>query len=176
MKKPSVTELLKILNKPKLMYWANKLGLKGQSLSDYSKIKKMRGSEHHMDVELYLKNGEIRDESSSRLMIEFFNNFNVLKVEEKIECEYFQGRVDLLLEKDNVKYVVDMKTNFKKPYLDHYLQLNAYKMCIDSDEIAILSIPDFTMTYLSNSNEDKYVDLLKQLSNIYKTLKTIENE
>ena len=34
-KKPSVTELVKLLDVPALMNWANRIGLEGISLKDY---------------------------------------------------------------------------------------------------------------------------------------------
>ena len=52
----AITKLIDLLDKPALVGWANKLGLKGLSLNEYSCRVKSEGTNKHNDIELYLKN------------------------------------------------------------------------------------------------------------------------
>ena len=56
MKKPSVTELIKLLDKPALMYWANKQGLAGIDIKTERKKWLNDGTSMHSQVEEYVKN------------------------------------------------------------------------------------------------------------------------
>lgn len=168
MKKPSVSELLDLLNKPALLNWANRIGLEGLTLDHYRKAKMMQGTSIHKEIENCFKNGEPFSN------IEWQNNFNtlfenieILSIEEKIETEWFQGRLDVRFRKDNFIYLADFKSNHKKHYLENILQLTAYKMATNNDKVAIISVPDFKLMPLKIKDFTPYEIILKSLSTIY---------
>ena len=85
-KKPSVSKLLDLLNKPALMYWANNLGLEGMSLKKYRKRRLSLGTSLHKQVEYFLVDGLIPDnELLKNNFIDFFTDIEVLGVEQKVE-------------------------------------------------------------------------------------------
>jgi hypothetical protein len=50
MKKPSVTDICKILDKPALLKWSNKLGLEGIDLNYYQNSVLNRGIKKHKEI------------------------------------------------------------------------------------------------------------------------------
>lgn len=174
MKKPSVTELLDLLNKPALMNWANKIGLQGIKLSEYRKEKTTSGTNIHNQLEKLLKYGEeIEDKYLQNAIINQLKTYEVVGVEEPIETEYYQGRCDLILSKNKELYVFDFKRGFKKPYLEHYLQLTAYQYALNADRIGIIRVPQVDIIELTNDKKELYQELLINLSNIYKIKQSI---
>lgn len=171
-KKPSVSNLLDLLNKPALMYWANNLGLEGMSLKKYRKRRLSYGISLHKQVEYFLVDGLVPDnELLKNNFISFFSDIEVLGVEQKVENKFFQGRYDVKLIKDGKTYICDFKSNFKKTYLQQYLQLTAYRMIENVDNIAIISLPDFRFVDISLSDYSIHENILINLSNIYKLKK-----
>lgn len=167
-KKPSVSKLLDLMNKPALLYWANNLGLEGMSLKKYRARRLSLGTSLHKQVESFLKDGLIpNNELLREKFITFFNDIEVLGVEEKVENDYFQGRYDVKLVKDGKTYICDFKSKFKKPYLEQYLQLTAYRMIENVDNIAIISLPDFRFVDLTLEDYSIFENILINLSNIY---------
>lgn len=170
-KKPSVTELINLLNKPALIKWANKLGLNGISVDDYKKNKLTSGTNIHNQIERLLKYGEsIEDSFLENALLNKLSEFEVVGVEQNIETEYYQGRCDLILKKENELWVCDFKRGFKKAYLDHYLQLAAYKESVNADRVAIIGVPNVDFVELTNDKHELYNEILINLSKIY-TLK-----
>jgi hypothetical protein len=168
MKKPSVTKLLDLLNKPRLIDWANKIGLQGIEVNEYRKNKLSSGTNLHSQIEQFLKNKINFSDSLVQFRAEcLFEEYEVLGIEQPIETEYFIGRYDIKLKKDNIVYLCDFKSNHTKHYLENYLQLCAYKMASSSDRIAIISIPDFTFMELELKDFSTYEQILINLSNIY---------
>src|SRR5258705_13839097 len=53
--KPYVTDLIKLLDKPALLNWANKIGLKGVALKDYRQKALSAGKDWHARVESKLR-------------------------------------------------------------------------------------------------------------------------
>lgn len=83
-KKPTVTELINLLDKPFLLKWANKIGLEGISLDDYRKQSKGDGTNVHRQIENDFK-GKLPFENDK--FKSFKSKYEVLEVEPKIECE-----------------------------------------------------------------------------------------
>ena len=54
MKKPHVTQLLDLLNKPALLNWANKIGLQGINIDEFRKNALRKGSARHREIENFL--------------------------------------------------------------------------------------------------------------------------
>jgi len=168
MKKPSVTELCDILNKPALLNWANKLGLQGKSIKSYSKNVLSDGTRRHKEIEDYLLHGVDIDDISLKEKIEsIFGSSEIISIEESFENDHYKGRCDIRFIKDGINYVADFKRKFKKPYLEHYIQLIAYKIHFGSEKIAIIDLSEFKMIELSLYNENEVKELIYNLVNIY---------
>ena len=168
MKKPSVSELIGLLDKPRLLPWANKIGLEGISLNSYRQEKLANGSSNHKMVENFIKHKTPYLNKFTQIRAEmFFEGIEVLGVEEKIETDYFTGRYDLKIKKNGIIYMCDFKSNHRKHYDENILQLAAYKMASNSDKVAIISLPDFDWMPLEINDFSIYEDILKNLSNIY---------
>lgn len=171
MNKPTVTELLDILNKPALMKWANKIGLQGISLDDYRAKSKKEGTSLHKQIEEYILNGVCFEDSSIQTNFEKFQSDKVFKeIELSIETEFFRGRLDAkIIYKDSL-YLCDFKSN-DGIYLEQKLQLTAYRMADRNCKIAIVKIPEFTFKEVVINDFKPYEDLLIELSKIYHLLK-----
>lgn len=172
MKKPSVTELIKLLDKPALMKWANRIGLQGIELDEYRKNILKAGTSIHSQIELFIKeNKPFEREQDQSNYLEFIKDKSVIKVEEKIETDWFTGRVDLIVEWNGKTYICDFKNNQENIYFENVLQLTAYKMAIPCDFIAVIGVPKFKfMPVYSIKDFTPYEEIIKSLSNIY-TLK-----
>ena len=175
MKTPSVTELCDILNKPALMIWANKIGLEGIKLSSYKKESTKSGIKKHKVIEDYLIHGlEIEDVEIRSNVEGLFNNVEVLSVEESFENEMYRGRCDIRFKKDGYEYVCDFKSKFNKPYLEHYIQLIAYKQHFNTDKIAIIDLRTFTLFELSLQYENEISEIINNLISIHKLKQIIK--
>jgi hypothetical protein len=169
--KPSVTELIKLLDKPALLKWANKIGLEGIKLEDYSKKVMQQGTSIHKQIELYIKykipfENKFHQESFDM----YFKDKEILSYESIIETEWFKGRLDLKILFKGKTYVCDFKLNQKFVYFENKLQLAAYRFAENADGVGIISIPDFTFLPVIIKDFTPYEEILKSLSNIY-TLK-----
>lgn len=169
--KPHVTKIIGLLDKPALLNWANKIGLKGVNIKDYQSRAMASGSSLHLQTERYIKDKiPFEDKNVQENCDSFLNNIEVLGIEETIETDYFIGRLDLRFRYLNEIYIIDFKSNQKYVYFENKLQLIAYRMAKECNKIAIVSIPDFTVIPVFIENFEPYEEILKCLSKIY-TLK-----
>lgn len=166
----SVTKLIDILNKPALLYWANNLGLSGVNIREYYEEKSNQGNKSHNEIELYLKNG-IKFDGCERLDYAL-KGFDVLGIEEYVSNGYICGRVDLILQKDGLKYILDFKRN-KKVYLNTKLQLCCYAKIYGADKIAYINSEDFKIKPI-NINIDGYFEIIRSLYKINLTLNKLK--
>lgn len=168
MKKPHVTGLIDLLNKPALLKWANRLGLDGQDIDEYkSKIFK-HGINKHKEVEDYFMGGILpEDPSRQEMIMSAFDGIDVIGMEESFEAEKYIGRVDIRFTKGGSKYIGDFKSKFKRAYMEHYLQLIAYKMHFGADKICIIDLRDFKIHELDLKDELIYQSIIENLINIY---------
>ena len=173
--KPTVTQLISLLDKPALLKWANKIGLQGISLDEYSEKSKQAGTNIHNQIENYIKD-KIPFESNLHQMQfdKFFFDKEIIEIEKQIETDYFIGRLDIIYKDRGKIYLCDFKSNQKRIYFENLLQLSAYKMAINADKIAIISIPDFKIINIELIDFKPYQEILINLSNIYKIKKDIE--
>lgn len=168
MKKPSVTELLNILNKPALLNWANKIGLEGIDLNTYRSKSQLGGTNIHNQIENCIKNGEPLENIENQVAFDlFFKDVEVLDSEVSIESDFFVGRVDIRYQKNNKIYLCDFKSNHKKNYLENVLQVCAYSLVLPCDELGIISIPDFKYFPISSKNIQHSKVIIESLYNIY---------
>jgi hypothetical protein len=175
-KKPSVSQLLDLLNKPALLNWANKIGLEGIKLQDYRKEVATKGTALHNQIEKYLIDKiPFLDKNIQKIFDEFIKDKEIISIEKNIENDLFVGRYDIKLKFNNDIYICDFKSS-DGIYLENKLQLIAYRMVDGCDKIAIIQIPTFEMKILDIKDYGPYEDILACLSIIYSNKKLIENE
>lgn len=168
MKKPSVSSICDILNKPALIGWANKLGLMGESVNRFTAKKMESGTKKHSEIEDFLLYGVCLSEQYRQEKIEeLFNGCEIIGIEQSFESDLYKGRVDIRFIKNGISYIGDFKSKFKRPYLEHYLQLICYKMYFGCDKICIIDLRDFQIHELSLDNEKTYKEIIFNLINIY---------
>lgn len=168
----SVSKLLNILNKPALLGWANKIGLQGTHIDDYRKESSSKGSLKHKQIEDYLINGVIFEESYK--IDNLLNGYRILGVEQDINNGYINGRYDLLLEKDGKKIVIDFKSN-AKIYLQQKLQLSTYKELLNADYIGIINFTDWRLDILE-IDTDEYYQIIRNLYSIHVTIENLSEK
>lgn len=175
-KKPSVTELLSLLDKPALLGWANRQGLLGVDISKARKKWLFDGTSLHKQIERFHKDGEAFDrDTDQENYLRFMEGKTILELELPIETEYFQGRLDCLLESDGNRILIDFKKKTKgRVYLENILQLVAYGMAVECHSFAIVAIPSFEMIKVDIGDRKPYEDIIKALSVIYNSKKLIE--
>lgn len=168
--KPTVTELLDILNKPALMKWANKIGLQGISLDEHRAKSKKAGNSIHKQIEDYVINGVAFEDESIHMNFEKFYQGKVIQeIESVIETDYFRGRLDAKIIIGSDLYLCDFKSN-DGIYLEQKLQLTAYRMSDRNCKVAIVKIPEFIFKPL-DFDFKPYEEILIELSKIYHLLK-----
>lgn len=167
----AVTKLIDLLDKPALVGWANKLGLKGIDLKDYYLKTQNEGNNNHNEVELFLKEG--KRFQGCELLEHTLKDFEVIGVEENCNNDFIVGRIDLILKhkKTNLIYVCDFKRN-KFIYLKTRLQLSCYKHIIEADKIAYINTENFKLVEI-NINTSKYYEIVKRLYQIHLLLKEL---
>lgn len=169
MKKPSITELLKLLDKPALLSWANKQGLAGIDISVKKQEWLNAGISIHSQIQEFVNHGtqfaHIGDQDRFK---SFISGKQILGIEVGIETEWFIGRYDMKLKWGNKIYIVDFKRNHKSIYFENKLQLVAYGMAEQCDCYAIISVPEFSIMNFKLDNSEPYIEIIKSLSNIYK--------
>lgn len=171
--KPTVSQLLDLLNKPALMKWANKIGLDGIKLEDYQAEAKNKGTSLHTQIKEYLQFGiEFDDELTSINFKKFLEGKSILGSEVAIETENFIGRYDIKLEYSGKTYLCDFKSS-KGIYLENILQLVAYSMAEDNTNVAIITLPDFKFKEIHLADQQPYIEILLALSNIHKNKQII---
>lgn len=169
MSKPSVTELIRLLDKPALLGWANKIGLEGVSLRDARQKSMSAGVSWHKKIENYLV-GEIpiQDEEFSKKVKKFFADKTIIACEKPIAHNDFDGRFDVKYKSKNGDiYICDFKTNQKRLYRENKLQLAAYRMAEGCDKVAVISVPDMVLIESEIEDFAPYESMIRHLVAIY---------
>lgn len=153
---PSVTTILKIINKDELLYWANSLGYKRISVKTELECHAYIGSVVHNTIDEYFKTGKIRFDSFidknriaenlcarkaflsfTQFYMENRKDFKIISNERSLSGEKFGGTMDLLAEYKDFLTICDFKTssNF---YLSMFLQMAAYDLLLrENDDIKV---------------------------------------
>jgi len=140
---PSATTILKILNKPALVKWANYLGFKRQNVDDVLEETSKLGSLIHLLIEgiiskkyiLFIPIDNIDRATVFKYLNNFFTWFNNNDIEpifqeKEFVSELFGGTVDFY-GKVNGKYtIVDFKTS-KQIRLTMFIQLALYTILLE---------------------------------------------
>lgn len=161
---PSVTTVLKILNKPHLAKWANIMGFKRKKIDDILEESSLIGTVVHEGIECFIMKKEFTyfkgRQNGKTLFMKYMDGFITWFKNNKLEPEFmeeshttteFGGTIDYY-GKINDKYtVLDFKTS-KKFYPTMFLQLGAYTHILEEkgkqvDQVIILRV-----------NQDKCVE------------------
>jgi hypothetical protein len=161
MTKPTVSQLISLLDKPNLLKWANKIGLEGVKLEDYRKQSTGDGDNVHKQIENDLKHGIPFDNPQFQA---FRNRYTVEQIEPVIECEHYRGRADVVMKRDNLLYLFDFK-NANSIYFEQKLQLVAYKRVLKVDKVGIVNTTYFTenIVEMTAEQEAAYTRILSAL-------------
>lgn len=162
----TVTGLISLLDKPGLLIWANKIGLAGTSLKEYRAKSTQAGTDNHNKVELFFKEGKRFD--GCEVLERNLAGFNVVSVEQEVSNGLICGRVDLILEKNGCKYVIDFKSN-QSIYLTTKIQLSSYLHLSGSAKIGVINFEQLSLTELSIDTA-KYYEILKRLYQVKQLL------
>jgi hypothetical protein len=169
MKKPSISELLSLLDKPALLSWANRIGLEGKTLIEARRANMAQGTSLHKQLERWLLNKTpIEDEYFQSKVEEFFEGKKLIAAEKPIEHEKFAGRLDVKYEaEDGTTWICDFKTNQSRLYRENKLQLAAYRMSEGCDRVAVISIPDMKLIEAEITDYDPYEKMILALVEVY---------
>lgn len=171
--KPSVTELIEMLDKPALMKWANKIGLEGIRLDDYKSKSKEQGISLHETIGNYLNYGLLTDDADLNDRIaKFFSDKEVIGIEQTVENDYLKGRYDIKIKWQGILFICDFKSS-QGVYFETKLQLSAYTM-IESDCIpAVIHLPELLIRPIT-IDQNIYNDFLINLSKLWSLRKQID--
>lgn len=182
---PSVTTIMKVLNKPAIAGWANYLGWKRQSYEKVLEEKAAHGTFiHEMFHEFMFKEGKefkVNQETLEMMKIylnnfkNFLNKYNIKPIwgEKSYSADTYGGTIDLLCEIDGKLTILDFKTS-KKFYSSHFIQLGAYIQLLDYngiqvEQVGIVQISDneIKLKLKQRDEMDIYVDLFNSLTNTF---------
>lgn len=174
MKKPSVTQLLKLLDKPALLNWANKQGLAGIDINiDKDRFLKAGTSIHNQILNYHEHGTPFQNIDTENNYKRFMSGKIILDIEKDIETEWFTGRLDARLKHGETIYLIDYKNNSKGAYFENKLQLVSYGMAVECDRFAVVSVPTFTTYHIIVEDRKPYEEIIKALSIIYQNKKLI---
>lgn len=165
---PSVTTILKLLNKPVLVHWANYLGFKRQKVKDVLTTSANKGTEFHNLVHLFTTTGEVDLTNVSKEVLYLYNlyqvwhkanNFTLEFGEISLTSDLFGGTIDAIGTLNGNLIILDYKTS-KSIYPSMFLQLAAYSILVEKNMpdlykelkgVGILSISE------KNGIQEKYI-------------------
>lgn len=185
---PSVTTILKILNKPKLLKWANVMGFKGYKIENILDRASYIGTTVHSLVEMELMgvNKEIRIEEYFDTINTLFSEFKLWRMSHKLEpifmeksltSEFYGGTVDFYGKIDGKLTILDFKTS-RKFYKSMTLQLAGYTQLIEKDtghrisQVGILLINEDKCRemFIPRDKLDSVIDIFNILCDLYSYL------
>jgi len=109
-RKPSVSKLVKILDKPALVGWANKIGLEGVNLKAYRTKAMADGTNIHAQIHAFISDKKPFDDLKTQNNFKkFMSNKKILGTEENVEISFFVGRYDIKLGINGKTWMCDFK-------------------------------------------------------------------
>lgn len=194
---PGSTTILKQLDKPFLVKWANKLGKEGKDVTEYVNNSAKLGTLIHSIVESHLLKQEIdvsnyTDDELTLAELAFGrymaweNQHTIENVEvEKVlvsETYKYGGSIDIYCKLDGVYTVIDLKTS-KSVSLDQEIQVSSYEQLVREndllvDRLLIVNLgkeatSKLNVVEITRNKSSKYFKLFKQLLDVYYTKKEI---
>jgi len=195
---PGVTTILKILNKPALVKWANNLGLQGIDSNKYRDKMASIGTLTHLMLMEYLS-GEKQDYSeyskadidkAENCLISFFewekvNKIEPILIEEKLVSEIYGygGTIDCYCKLNGEYTLLDFKTG-KSIYKEMYYQVAAYEQLLRENKKPVSVVK---MIRIGRDEDEGFEDkpcnklelrwkIFLNCLEIYKTEKQIKND
>ena len=183
---PSVTTILKILNKPFIAKWANSLGWKRQSYDKVLEESANKGTFVHELLHEYLfKEGKEFDISNPDTVNFIYENINAFKDflkeydlepiwgEKSYSTDKYGGTIDLLCNLNKKLTILDFKTS-KRFYSSHFIQLGAYIQLLEKhdifvDQVGICRIKDgeVNIKLIQRSDMEQYIELFNKLTDVF---------
>lgn len=183
---PSVTTILKVLNKPSLCKWANYLGFRRENIDDVLRFSADKGTEVHFMLNallfkkkyIFIEDKGVTKEYLTVVLDNFleWSKGHTLKPifgEQPITCDEFGGTVDLFCELDGKTTILDFKTS-KGFYSSMFLQLAAYTYMMELqgceiDQVCILLINEKMCKHkiLKREELDEYIEIFLILSKLF---------
>lgn len=183
---PSVTTILKILNKPSLCKWANYLGFKRENVDRVLEDSANKGTEVHFMLNallfrkeyLYIQQENVSQDYLYNVLDNFMAwipNHRVKPIfgEKPMTCDMFGGTIDLYCELDGKLTILDFKTS-KNFYSSMFLQLAAYTYMMEMsdlkvEQVCILLINDKICKHriIKREELDLYINTFLQLSDLF---------
>ena len=183
---PSVTTVLKILNKPALIGWANYLGFKRQKVDDVLESSAHIGTSVHFLIECdimgygsVLSTGRKNCKSS---IMRRYNNYlkwkNTVKIspifmERALSSSTFGGTVDFYGYLDDRLTIIDFKTS-KAFRMSMFIQLAGYVLLVEEagykvERVAILLVgeKEIKLKTMRREKLDRYVTVFKTMVYLY---------
>lgn len=180
---PSCTNIVKLLNKPELVGWANYMGFRKIDVSKFLNEKAQYGTNCHIIAESYMTGIVLKEPDISHNMSQFeydellgkliklqnaFNSLNIQTVFTEMELHgaRFGGTLDLLCRNTITgSYTLfDYKTS-KNVYDSHLIQLAGYSMLLE--ELYGISVDHIGIILLSkNFEDDNFINIIKRTDNV----------
>ena len=192
---PSVTTIIKLLNKPFIAKWANSLGWKRQSYDKVLEESANKGTFVHNVLHEYLfKEGTKFNTSSQDLvnliyetvmtMKDFQKDYTLEPIwgEKSLSSDKFGGTVDLYCKLDNKYTILDFKTS-KRFYASHFIQLGAYIQLLEEkgyevEQVAILRVRDgeYDIKIIQREQMNEYIEIFNKLTELFYLVYELNNE
>ena len=183
---PSVTTIIKVLNKPFIAKWANSLGWKRQSYDKVLEESANKGTFVHELLHEYLfKEGKEFDISNPDTVNFIYENINAFKDylktvkfepiwgEKSYSTTRYGGTIDLLCKINGDLTILDFKTS-KRFYSSHFIQLGAYIQLLEKhdiyvEQVGICRIKDgeVNVKFKHRSEMEDYIDLFNKLTDVF---------
>lgn len=194
---PSVTTVLKVLNKPALVSWANSLGFKRQSykkeLERTARVGTLVHSyaEERFNKKLFrdMKRAFRLDDFSREQALSAYNGFKMwLRDNKDLEViasekelvsnkNKYGGTIDLIAKIDGETFIVDFKTS-AKVHSTMFLQLSAYVYMAEEngikiDRVGIVRLSknkgNYEFVVMKRKKLQPYFDIFLKLLDVYKS-------
>lgn len=184
---PSATTILKLLNKPSLVKWANYLGFKRTNTKDVVERASEIGTLTHNCIEALLtkerfefpKEFDHHKESVMKRMNGFLNWYKEVElapkyIEKELVCDEFGGTVDFFGELNSLNTVLDYKSS-NKIYSSMFLQLGCYIYMLETvhgervDQAGIVHVSEKGTKVIMRTREQmqQYVEMFLVLSKFF---------
>lgn len=192
---PSATTVLKVLNKPALVKWANVLGFKRMNVDEVVSIKAEFGSWIHQLIEWIISGYHvvyhhptdiftIKDVSLAlkhfRKWYDNLKDFEAIFQEKSFTGENYAGTLDLYAKIDGEYTLVDFKTS-KEINMSMFIQLGLYIILlenhgyrVDKAGIVLVNIYRAKQKFITRAEMQPYIDIGLQLVNLFRNLESVK--
>ena len=195
---PGATTILKLLDKPFLVKWANKLGKEGKDCDEVRDQAAQMGTLIHEIIQSHLTKTEItidekytdddiaNAEKAFARYMEWEANHTIenVEIEKELVSETYRygGYLDVYCKVDGYWSIIDIKTS-KKIGTEQAIQVSAYEQLVRENNLPVDRLYIVNVGKLDNSKlevmeiardkSSKYFKLFKQLVDVYYTKKEI---